>query len=200
MYTRSLKRTGDRKLFLQSAIRVVLFLPAGLQALLILGCIFLHFIPVSEIFTGSFQFDFTGKEEQRFFVTNDLKIILAASLFLTGNLWLIKKAQYFNGIINVLVFTAGIAMLISLLQNLQCQLWNAGNNKPVFDYSNSVAFTGCLLLITGLSFIKGAWIYKKESDLLKYYVLSSRYLLCYGIAIAVKMLFTIFLLRIFFST
>jgi hypothetical protein len=182
IYLNSLKNAERRDAFKKATLKMLLYIPAGLQ-----GIFLFSYIMFSPFMMATFPRMVLGNPSGRDseFISHLLPsgAIIAGSLVLTFNLFLAAKAQTVNGaaglLLKVMVFAAGAGFFLLLRQNLAGDFVSVSFSKSGVIYNSSFVLILSLLIIIIFSFLKNAWVRNRDSIFLKYFSLSSKMLLCY---------------------
>jgi hypothetical protein len=189
LYNHSLKKAADRIYLLEKVSALVVYIPIGLQAILLFCFSLLQVIPLGDELAGLFKFAFlknAGKNIPDFYAFD---IILAGSLLVTGNCCLIVKASLLKStVIKVvcksLVFAAGIFFLNVLRLNISYSFFGNTGSRLIISYNGIYVLVLTLSAVVFFALLKSTWMYKKQSRLIKYFSLTSRILLLYSFLVA----------------
>lgn len=189
LYKYSLKKTVDRTNFFKSIKEIILFIPIGLQAIMLFCFAFGQTIPLSVKFSNFIEFIFFEQRESVLPDFEPIRIIFIGSLLVVFQYYLLKVKLYFiKGsirIYQIIIFISNIFFLNNLISNIRHSLFYSLLSNLVLNYNNFYIWMLCLLLVFIFGSLKGKWIQEKQINLLKYLSITSRILLLYSILIII---------------
>jgi hypothetical protein len=187
LYLHSFKKAADRDYFLDKFLMLAVYLPVGFQAILLFCYSLLQLIPLVKELTALAAVMFENRADG---VPDfcPLVIILGGSLLVVVNYCLAVKAASFSSplariVSQVLVFAAGLFFLWFLRLNMAWAFSGAEESMGIKKYTNYYLLVPALVLVLFFAFIKGGWIYYRQSVELKYFSLASKILLFYVVLI-----------------
>jgi hypothetical protein len=192
IYLNSLKNAERRNAFASAVAKMFLYIPAGLQGILLFS--YILFSPfLMAAFPQMIFGNFRGHQSDFFSQLLPSGVILAGSLVLTFNLFLAAKVRMLNGatglLLKAMVFAAGAGFLLLLRQNLAGDLASLPSRHGII-YNSDLVLMLSLLIIIIFSLLKNNRVRSRHSILLKYFSLSSKILLCYiAVSCIVKCIF-----------
>ncbi len=113
-----------------------------------------------------------------------LKIVLAGFLLVTVSYWLAVKAvlvrnTLFRITAKTFAFAAGFFFLKILQLHISDSFFDNADSWAITVFKSNHILLPLLLVMAIPAFIKGAWIYKRQLELIKYFSLASKVLLLY---------------------
>ena len=183
LYQASIKNAENRIHFIHSLKRILLFIPLGLQGILLSFLAVGQIVPLSiSVFEYS-GFILFGSMENTLPDFGPIRILFVGSLLGAIQLFLlklncsaIKKGSSFR---SVLIFIVSIFFLDILIANVRSSLSFFQSPDLVFNYNNFYLWLLCFLLVAIFAFLKGHQFSGKYRTLFKYLALTSRILLTY---------------------
>jgi hypothetical protein len=190
LYIHSLKKAADRKYSLQKVSALVVYIPIGLQAILLFCFSLLQVIPIGDKLASFFEFIFltnAGESIPDFYA---LTIILTGALVTALNYCLAAAAASVTNntgsiLSKSLVFAAGVFFLNMLRLNISHSFSGNTDSQFIISYNSNYLLLLSLSVIVFFALIRGTWIYKRQSLAIKYFSLASRILLLYAFLVVI---------------
>jgi hypothetical protein len=183
LYIRSLKKTCDRDYFIDKILLLALYIPPGLQAILLFCFSLVQIIPLAMKLAGWTEFVFLkGTEGMPDFYA--VKIILTGSLVVVLNHFIIIKTSSVNSVAGKVVskslaFATGLFFLKVLQVEISHSIAGHAGDEATLIYNSNYLFVPGLFAVVFFALIKGSWIYKKQYAAVKYFSLASKILIWY---------------------
>jgi hypothetical protein len=189
LYIHSIKKAVDREYSLQNISALVVYIPIGLQAILLFCFSLLQVIPIGDKLAGVVEFTFFKSGGEAVPDLYELTIILAGALVTALNYCLATAAASVTNnagsiVSKSLIFAAGIFFLNLLRLNISYSFFGDTDSGLIINYNNKYLLVLSLCVIVFFALLKGAWIYKRQSLVIKYFSLTSRVLLLYSLLVA----------------
>jgi hypothetical protein len=190
LYVHSLKKAADRKYSLQKISALVVYIPVGLQAILLFCFSLPQVMPLGDKLAGLAEFIFFKSGRESIPDLYELTIILAGALVMALNYCLaVIAASVTNNAGSIfsksLVFAIGMFFLNLLRLNISYSVFGDTVSQLIISYNNNYLLALALSLVVFFALIKGEWIYKRQSPSIKYFSLTSRILLMYSLLVAI---------------
>lgn len=182
-YIRSLKTAAGRSILFESIQEIFLFVPIGMQGILLLSFCVIEVIPLSIKLSDSIELIFFTKGEIVLPDFESLKIIFIGALLLTLQYLLLRKNISSYKPLNILIrfstFLISILFLRFLSSNIFHTFYLFPAGKLPVSYDNNFAWLLCIVLVVIGILMKGEWIYERQLKTIRYFSLASRIVMGY---------------------
>lgn len=178
LYNCSLKKTVDRTDFFNSIKKIFLFIPLGIQSILLFCFALTELIPLSNKLAAFIELNIYGS---RGFLPVDfeaLRIVFSGCLLVALQYLLLKmkpvELKSENRISRFFVLMISIYFLETLIANIRHALFFEPLPGFAFEYDSFYLWLLYVIAAFAFAFMKAEWIYKKQMNGVKYLSLASR--------------------------
>jgi len=187
VYSHTLKDPEDRIFSFEFIKWISFYLPIALQAIFLFCYASGQAILIGSAISNFIAFNLYNDLNEVSINLEPLKIIFIGSLLVSAQ-YLLLRTNLFDSkgltiVAKLIAWLISIFFLKLLIENILYSLAIQTSTGLTFSYNNNYMWVISLLLTLSFTFIRGDWIYIKESNSLKYLSLTASILCVYSLFI-----------------